>query len=214
MSKRWFGMIFVLAGLVFAASVFDQLPERIATHFNAVGEPDGWSTRWVGAFGLPIFAAAMVAVFNVVPNILPRRKNFEQFEATYWLICNLVVAFLFALHVVILGRALGWPIDIATTMLLGVGLLFVVLGNVMPRTRSNWFMGIRTPWTLDSEHVWRVTHRLGGRTMMVGGLITMAAAFMPARVQPWVGFGALALGAFVPVIYSYIAWRREKQSRA
>lgn len=214
MNKRWFGLIFAFAGLVFAASVFDQLPERVATHFNAAGEPDGWSNRVGGAFGLPLFIAALVAVFNVLPNIMPRRKNFEQFEATYWLICNLVTAFLFALHIVILGRALGWPIDMPATMLLGVGLLFVVLGNVMPRTRSNWFMGIRTPWTLDSEHVWRVTHRLGGRTLMAGGLITMAAAFMPARIQPWVGLGALAGGAFVPVIYSYIAWRREKRSRA
>ena len=94
---------------------------------------------------------------------------------------------------------------------LGLGSLFVVLGNVLPRTRSNWFMGIRTPWTLESESVWRATHALAGRTFIAGGLITMAAAFMPPRLQPWIAMGALVIGAFVPVVYSYFVWRRETQ---
>jgi len=146
----------------------------------------------------------------VVPRIFPRRENFLRFEDTYWFISNMIIGFLCAMNVVVVGHALGWPVSIPTFVLLGIGAMFMLLGNVLPRTRSNWFMGIRTPWTLDSEKVWRETHRLGGRTFMVGGLITMIAAFLPGRIQPWVAMGALMVAGFIPVVFSYIAWRREK----
>jgi uncharacterized membrane protein len=211
MSKKTFALWFAVAALIFGVAVFDRLPDRIATHFDVHGRPDGWSSRTFAAFFMPVFSVVLVGVFNVLPRILPSREHFAAFEDSYWVIVNLAVAFVCALHVVVLSHALGWPVDVPTAVLLGVGSLFVVLGNVLPRTRSNWFLGIRTPWTLESEHVWRETHRLGGKTFIIGGLITIAAAFMPARQQPWIAMGALMIGAFVPVIYSYFVCRREKQ---
>jgi uncharacterized membrane protein len=112
--------------------------------------------------------------------------------------------------VLVLGRALGWPIDITSAMLLGVGAMFMVIGNVLPRTRSNWWIGIRTPWTMESESVWRATHRLAGKTFMIGGAITIIGALLPADIRPWVAMGALGIGGFIPVVYSYLVWRRER----
>ena len=198
------------AALLFSVAVYGKLPQQVPTHFDLQGQPDDWTQRRFAAFGMPVFAAAMVLLFHMFPKISPRRANLEQFEDSYWLIANVVIAFMAALHVLILGRALGWPVDITSATLLGVGLLFIIIGNVLPRTRSNWWMGIRTPWTMENENVWRATHRLAGKTFMVGGAITVVAALLPPSVRPWIAIAALAIAGFIPVIYSYLIWRREK----
>jgi len=211
MSKRWLGLVFVAASLAFSLAVYNQLPERVATHFGVNGQADGWSSRGVAAFGLPLAALGMFGLFHLLPRILPRRQNFLLFEDTYWAITTLVLAFFFAMHVVMLGMALGWPVDMPTFVVLGIGSMFVILGNLMPRVKPNWLLGIRTPWTLESESVWRETHRVGGRTMVLGGLITMLGVFFPTEVQPWIAMGGLGIGAFIPLVYSYILWRREQR---
>jgi uncharacterized membrane protein len=210
MNRRWLGLMFALAALIFSVAVYSKLPDQVPTHFNLQGEPDDWSSRTFAAFGMPVFAALIVLLFNMFPKISPRRANLDRFEDTYWIIANVVIAFMGALHVLILGRALGWPVDITSATLLGVGLLFMIIGNVLPRTRSNWWMGIRTPWTMENENVWRATHRLAGKTFMLGGGITVVAALLPVSVRPWIAIAALAIAGFIPVIYSYLVWRRER----
>ena len=214
MNNRWVGLIFIAAAVLFSLAVYNRLPEQVATHFGPTGEADGWSSRSFAAFGIPLLAFFIFSLMNALPKILPRAENFSQFADTYWTVVTMMVAFMLAMHVVILGKALGWPVDVPTFVLLGVGALFVILGNLMPRVKSNWVLGIRTPWTLDSETVWHETHRLGGRTMVAGGIITMIAAFLPEAIKPWVALGALMLGAFVPAVYSYVVWRREKKPAA
>jgi uncharacterized membrane protein len=210
MNRRWLGLMFAFAALVFSLAVYSKLPDQVPTHFNLEGEPDDWSSRTLAAFGMPVFASVMVVLFNLFPKISPRRTNLDRFEDTYWIVANVVIAFMAALHVLILGRAMGWPVDITSSTLLGVGLLFMIVGNVLPRTRSNWWMGIRTPWTMENENVWRATHRLAGKTFMLGGGITVVAALLPPAIRPWIAIGALAIAGFIPVIYSYLIWRREK----
>jgi uncharacterized membrane protein len=210
MNRRWLGLTFALAALVFSAVAFNRLPAEVPTHFNLQGEPDDWAGRTFAAFMMPVFALVLMGMFHLIPKITPRRANLERFDDTYWLIANASIGFVCALHVLVLGRALGWPIDITSAMLLGVGAMFMVIGNVLPRTRSNWWIGIRTPWTMESESVWRATHRLAGKTFMIGGAITIAGALLPASIRPYVAIAALGIGGFIPVIYSYLYWRREK----
>ena len=203
-------VLFAAAALIFTAVVYNRLPEQIPTHFNVEGEADDWASRPVAAFGPLALALGVLVVFHMLPKISPRRRNFEQFEETYWLFANVIVAFICALHVLVLGRALGWPVDIVSSVLIGIGSLFMIMGNFMPRLRSNWWMGIRTPWTMESETVWRETHRLAGKTFMLGGAITVVAALLPESVRPWIAIGALGIAGFIPVVYSYVVWRREK----
>src|SRR5688500_2892486 len=214
MSKRWLGLVFIVASVVFSLAVYAKLPDQVATHFGPTGEPDGWSSRSFAAFGMPLLSFFMFSLLSALPKVMPRRENYERFSDTYWTIITVIMAFISAMHVVLLGIALGWPIDVPTFVLLGVGAMFVIMGNLMPRVKSNWMLGIRTPWTLDSENVWRETHRIGGRTMVVAGIITMVAAFLPDAIRPWIAFGALLFGAMIPAVYSYILWRREKQAAA
>ena len=210
MKKRWLGFTFAVAALLFSVAVYSRLPEQVPTHFNIAGEPDDWSGRFFAAFLMPAMGILMYLVFHLLPRISPRRANLVRFDDTYWMIANVTIAFMSALHVLVLGRALGWPIDITSAILLGVGAMFMIIGNVLPRTRSNWWIGIRTPWTMESESVWRATHRLAGKTFMIGGAITIVGALMPADIRPWVAMGALGIGGFIPVIFSYLYWRRER----
>lgn len=214
MNKRWMGVLFIAAAALFSAVVYSRLPEQVATHFGPTGEPDGWSSRSFAAFGLPLLMLFIMSLLYALPRVMPRQENFAHFKDTYWTVVTVVIGFMCAMHVVILGVALGWPVDVTTFVLLAVGGMFVIMGNLMPRVKSNWVLGIRTPWTLDSETVWRETHRVGGRTMVVAGIITMIAAFLPQQVKPWVALAALMAGAFIPMAYSYVLWRREKRATA
>jgi uncharacterized membrane protein len=99
-------------------------------------------------------------------------------------------------------------------MLIMIGLMFIVLGNFLPRLRSNWWMGVRTPWTLESERVWRETHRMAGWTFVAGGAVAVLAVLLPAPLRFPIGFAGLMGGGLLPVIWSYVLWRRYKKAEA
>lgn len=211
MKRPWFGIAIAGAMLLVAIAVFPLLPDEIPTHWNAGGEIDDWGSRWM-AFIHPALGAGLLVLAWGLPKIDPRRENFERFRGTYWLIFNFLLLFLLVLEVLTLGAALGWRVDVGTAVNLLTGTLFIGLGNVLPRLRPNWWMGIRTPWTLESDRVWRETHRVGGRVFVAAGVVVALAAFGPAvlRVSAIIGAGlAAAVGM---TIYSYLAWRRERQS--
>jgi uncharacterized membrane protein len=162
--------------------------------------------------GFHALGAGLLVLAWGLPKIDPRRENFERFRGTYWLIFNLLLLFLLVLEVLTLGVALGWRVDVGTAVNLLTGTLFIGLGNVLPRLRPNWWMGIRTPWTLESDRVWRETHRVGGRVFVAAGVVVALAAFGPAALRVSAVIGAVLAAALGMTIYSYIAWRRERQS--
>jgi uncharacterized membrane protein len=202
----------VVAGmLVFTAVVYGALPERLPTHWNMRGEVDGWSGRPWGALLMPVVALALWGLLPLLRKLDPRRAHYEKFDATFWLLVNLIVLFMAALHVLLLGAGLGWDIAMNRLVLVLVGLLFVALGNYLPRLRSNWWMGVRTPWTLDSESVWRSTHRVAGFTFVGAGLVMMVSALLPGAPAFGLAMGAVGVAAAIPVAYSFIAYRRERR---
>lgn len=209
MRSRWLGPVVVVLMVVFLAVVWHSLPERMVVHWGLSFQPDGWGSRLWGAGSFPLIALGCWLLLPLLRRIDPRRRNYDRFDPTFWIVVNLVVLLVAFMEVAVVGYNLGWPIDMGRTVLLLLGLLFVTLGNYMPRVRSNFWMGIRTPWTLSSDYVWRETHRVGGRVFVAGGLITIAAAFLPPALAPWVALGGLLVGGFVPVVYSYVIWRRQ-----
>lgn len=211
MTKRWIAPALIGGMLLFTAVVYSSLPEQVPTHWNIRGEVDGWSSRTWGALLAPTIALGLWLLLPVLRRIDPRRAHYERFDATFWLLLNVIVMFMAAMHVLSLGAALGWPVDVTRGVLVIVGLLFAGLGNYLPRLRSNWWMGIRTPWTLDSEAVWRATHRLAGITFVTAGLITVVAAVLPTDQAFKIAMLSLAVGAFIPAAYSYFAYRAERR---
>jgi uncharacterized membrane protein len=213
MKSRWLGTAVAVAMWVVAAAVYTRLPQRIPSHWNLQGQVDGWMEKPWGAFVQPLVATLMLGLLWLMPRIDPRRANVERFAEDRRLLVNLMILFFAVVQAATFAHALGWPVEVDRVMVVAIGLLFVALGNYLPRIRSNWFMGIRTPWTMDNERVWRATHRVGGRAFVAAGLVLAASALLPADVRPWTTGVAIAAAVVVPLVYSYVAYRRDLAGR-
>jgi uncharacterized membrane protein len=204
------GLIAVLLATGFGIWAWPHLPEQVATHFDFSGEPNGWSSRTTAALVMPALGIVLMLVFLALPRIDPRQANYAQFGPTYWTVANAVGIFLAVLQVVMLGKALGWALDMTRIAGIGMGGLLVLLGNLMTRLRPNWFMGIRTPWTLSSDQVWRRTHRFGGIAFVLAGLGVLAASVARSSLAFYLAIGLTGAAALSSVVYSYVVWREEQ----
>ena len=204
------GGVIVLAMLAVSAWAWPQIPAdaQIPIHWGPDGQVDGYGPKWVGLLGLPAVALAIVGLLAVIPRFEPRRANLERSSTAYVAIALTVVGLFAVLHVVAVMAALGSDINTTTVALAGTGVLFVVMGNFMGKTRSNWFFGIRTPWTLSSDRSWTQTHRLGGWLFIAIGIAVLVAtlAFGPG-VALWIMVGGLAVSVIGLFAYSYVVWR-------
>jgi uncharacterized membrane protein len=209
MRSRWFGFwVAAVAGAV-SLLAYPSLPSRVVVHFNAVGQPNGYGSRLTAAILVPLVILGLRGLFEVLPRIDPKRENYRKFGDTYWLMVNGLLLFLGALHVATLAYALGMPLRIDRVVAVAMGVLFIVIGNYLTRVEPNWFVGIRTPWTLSSETVWRRTHRLGGPVFVVGGVLCVLTVLVPGPVAFPLLVGVLLAAVLVTVVISYVLWKRE-----
>ena len=163
-----------------------------------------------GAWALPVFILVMWALVQVLPRIDPRGANYAKFGGTFEVIIDSIMLFMLALHLVVLRAALGYSVDMQRIIPIGAGVLLIVIGNLLPRTRSNWFLGIRTPWTLSSDRVWERTHRFGGRMFVAGGILITLAGFVWVQWANRVLFAVMTAVALSVLFYSYLEWKREQ----
>src|SRR5687768_1818423 len=208
--RKWVPLLIITAALVASAIVYPDLPERVPTHWNFKGEVDGWSTRAWGAWMMPVMIAFIWALMRLLPSIDPRGRNYIKFGGTFEGIMLSVMLFLLALHGIMLAVALGYPVAMDRAVPAGVGILLIVIGNLLPRARPNWFVGIRTPWTLSSDRVWEKSHRVGGRIFVLGGILIAVSPFFGAEWNHWVPIAVVGVCSLAVVVYSYVAWRKEK----
>ena len=212
--RKWIPLLIVVAGFIASAVVYSDLPERMPTHWNLAGEVDGWSPREWGAWMIPVVTALMWAMLRWLPSIDPRGKNYVKFGGAFEGIMISVMLFMLVLHVIALRAALGDPVAMERVVPVAVGLLLVVIGNLLPRARPNWFVGIRTPWTLSSDRVWEKTHRLGGRLFVVGGILIALSTVFGTTWTRGVFIAVIVICSLGAVIYSYLEWRKEKNAAA
>lgn len=208
--RKWIPLLIVIAAFAATASVYSSLPARVPTHWNMAGQPNGWSSRFWGAWMLPLILIAMWVIMWILPAIDPRGSNYAKFRPAFEAIIIALMLFMLGLHIVILRAGLGYPARMERVVPLGVGILLIVIGNLLPRARPNWFVGIRTPWTLSSDRVWEKTHRLGGRLFVAAGVISVLAAILSAHWAHVVMIVAMLIMTFTVVIYSYVEWKREQ----
>ena len=201
----------LLAGFAAALACLPSLPDRIPTHWNIEGEIDGWGGR-ATALWLPLAGLGLNLLFALLPKIDPRRENYARFSGAYNTF-RLVFA-LFWMGMVLLTLYSAYrpgALEAGRLIPAAVGLLFCVLGNYMPKFKPNYFVGIRTPWTLASETVWRRTHRLGGILWFFGGLAYLVCSLLldPRTAFP-LTMGLLVLIGVLPCAASYFYWRAEQ----
>lgn len=214
MIKKYFLAIIVLVLTVILGLVIgNDLPDdvKIPTHWNAHGEADSWAGKTLGLTLLPGISLVMLLFFMFFPWFSPRyseqAKRFDRILPTLAAILTLILSAMYLLSLMVAGNAefngseLLWVI---------IGILFILLGNLMPKLPSSFFIGIRTPWTLSSEEVWRKTHRTGGKAFVTGGVFFVLAGV----IGNFIGLGIilfyiiLGLTVIYPIAYSYIAYRK------
>ncbi|HTO73158.1 MAG TPA: SdpI family protein [Gemmatimonadales bacterium] len=201
---------FIAFGLAVALSVwaYPRLPAQVATHWGIEGQADGWSSPLVAVLIVPVATILLAAVMLAAPQIDPRRESWQVHGQTYWRVVNMVICFFLCIHLLVIGEGLGWGLPVARLVPMAVGGLLVLIGNLLPRLQPNWFMGIRTPWTLSSDDVWRRTHRLGGAMMVIAGLLLAASGFVARGLAFTLVVILVAFCVLVPVVYSWVLWRR------
>jgi len=214
MRSRWFGLVIAVVALAISVWTYSSLPPTVATHWNLRGMPDGFSSRFVAVAIGPVIIVGITLLFNLLPKIDPRRENYARFLSTYWLFANAVIVFMLIPHGMVIATGLGYSVRIDRLMPLFIGLLFVVIGNYLTRVEPNWFVGIRTPWTLSSDTVWRKTHRTGGWLMVIGGIALATGAFLPRSALLPLLIGTIVVVAVIPIVQSYVLWKREQHGRS
>ena len=189
----------ILAGLL----LWNQLPEQLPTHWDAAGEIDGWSSKPFAIFGLPLIMLALHWLCVLGTGADPKKKNHSEkiLHLVLWIIPVLSVL-LFALTY---AAAMGKEVRMEMIMPVLVGLVLAIVGNYLPKCKQNYTIGIKIPWTLNSEENWNRTHRFAGRLWLVCGLVLMLTGFFGGF---WIFFGVVLLMVLAPVIYSYILHRK------
>ena len=193
-----------LLPLIAGALVYSRLPEQVATHFDLHGNPDGWSSRAFAVFGLP---GILLAVNLLMPFLLRADPKHENMSGA---LVNIVIWTVPVVSLLCsgltLGRALGYDLRIEMVLPVFMGVLFILIGNYLPKTKQSYTMGIKLPWTLASEENWNRTHRLAGFLWVLGGVYFIVVSFIgwsvPAFVIP------LAVMVLVPMVYSFLLYRK------
>lgn len=197
----------IAIGIFFAVTMYlyPGLPDPMPSHWNASGEVDGYMAKPWGAYLLPLITLGVWLMFLVIAYISPQGFRLDKFMPVVGILQLATTAFMIAVGALILLSSKGIDIEPGNFIIVGVGLLLIVTGNYMSKLRKNFFMGIKTPWTLASDEVWDRTHRLGGKTFVIGGIALM---FFPLIPSEWYILSVVFFAAFVPVIYSFVIYKQ------
>jgi len=200
------GFLLVVAGFAVVVLQYPGLPDPMPSHWNAAGQVDGWMPKFWGAFLIPIMMAVIWLIFLALPRISPHGFEMEPFLRAWGVLKVTLLALMFFIGVLVLRASKNGGALSETALFCALGILFVVIGNLLGKVTRNFFVGIRTPWTLASEEVWYRTHRLAGKLFVAAGLLVAATSFL--RLSVWPIMISIGLASLVPVIYSYVIYRR------
>lgn len=213
LAQDWWGIAALTLMFLVSAGLYPYLPERVPIHWNAAGQIDNYGSRAFGAFMLPVLTAALYGLMLVLPLVDPRKDNYPKFLGAYRVIRLGMVTFMAVMHGIVLTAALGQSVPIDRIMPGLLGALFILIGNYLPRVRHNYFVGIRTPWTLANEEVWRKTHRMGGIAYVVAGVVSLMSAFLTGGFWAFVVvITAVVLATLFGILYSLVVFQHQRHS--
>ena len=199
-------LIPMLAGLLF----WDKLPDVLTTHWGINGKADGWSGKGFAVCALPLILLAIhwLCVFVSVKDPGNKEQNSKAFRLVLWIIPFISLFTSGIMYSV----SMGMEFDIGKIMLAVIGLMFVVVGNYLPKCKRNYTLGIKLPWTIQNDENWNKTHRMGGKIWVIGGLLMMFMMFLSEKVIPFVIVPVILIIALIPTVYSYVLAKKQKEN--
>ncbi len=195
----------ILIMLLLTIYFYKYMPEQMAIHWNIDGQPDGYASRQVGVSIIPLTSFLLLLTFEIIPIIDPLRKNISKFKKYYDLLITLLFLLLFYFQMLILL----WNIkafDIIRYMIPSLSIVFYVVSIILEKAKRNWFIGIRTPWTLSSDEVWKKTHELGAKLFKMCAFLSILGMF--TRYSIYFVVVPVVISSAILVIYSYLIYRR------
>lgn len=207
-----FIIVIILALFLFSLYFYPLLPDKIATHWGINGNVNGYMNKFWGLFLVPMISVILFLFFILIPKIDPLKNNIKEFQKQFDKFILIIFLFLFYIHGLTILWNFGQHFNMGQAIAPGIGILFIYSGILMENVKRNYFIGIRTPWTLASENVWNKTHKLGGKLFKISGIIAVFGFIMP-------GFAIYLV--IIPVIfsaiysfyYSYIEFKKEEKSK-
>lgn len=205
----FFALAIVVAAWLASLAVYPSLPQKVPIHWNIRGEVDGYGDKSIAAFVTPAAMLGLLALFQVLPWLSPRQFSLDTFRGTYGFLVSLIMVLFTYIHGLMLWAAYGGKLDLNRALGGGLCLFFALIGNVLGKVRRNFFVGVRTPWTLASERVWIDTHRLAARLFVAAGIVGLLLCLVIGGPAAFIAtVGLILLAAFIPAIYSLVHYKR------
>lgn len=199
-----YSLILTIIGFGLTILFYNKLPEQIPIHWNWAGQVDNYANKLYGAFLAPITMVLIWIGMLLLPKIDPKRENYKKFESSYEIVIGVIVTFLFGLQMAIVLVSLDYNISIDKIIMLMMGAMFIVIGNYLPKAKSNFFYGIKTPWTLSSDISWRKTHRLGGKLFVFSGILIIISTLLFQKKYQAIFMTIALMGTvIIPIVASY-----------
>jgi len=209
--REWPHWLLLAAMFALAAAAWSTAPDRIPVHWNLAGQVDRHGGRFEGLLAIPLLALAIYVLMIFLPRLDPGRANYAAFDSAYATLRLLLLVVMAALYGLVHLCMRGVPVRIEVWTPLIVGALFVVIGNLLGKVRPNWFVGIRTPWTLSSKVAWTGTHRAGRWVFILMGVLMMVCAVVRSAWAVWTMGVVGVTGVLGLVVYSYVLWRKDPE---
>lgn len=196
---------------MFAASLaaLPILPANIPTHWNFVGQVDSWMPKTIGVWVFPLLVAVMYTMFQLLPKFDPKKDKYALFQPEWAIMQTGLIGFFAYIQLITFYIALHPEVAMLPLMFIGLGSLFILMGNYMSKIRQNYFIGIRLPWTLASEENWNKTHRFASWCFVMAGIVTLIEAYV-IWYAPVVIFGSIMLAVILPAIYSFLLFKKQE----
>lgn len=203
-------LVMLVAATIVGMALWNKLPDPMASHWGANDKVNGYMSKFWGVFLMPLITLGMLVLFLIIPSIDPLKANIAQFRDVFNLFIALIVAFMVYIYFLTLRWNLGYTnFGMSRAMLPALGVLFFFIGYMLRKAKRNFFIGIRTPWTLSSDRVWDETHRLGSILFMISGALALTGSFFGGMTAFWFVFLPIIGSTLITLVYSYVIYQRE-----
>ncbi|MDD3606969.1 MAG: SdpI family protein [Candidatus Cloacimonas acidaminovorans] len=204
-------LLIIMISFIIGISFYSLLPDKVASHWNAKGEVDGYMSKFGGLFLMPVISLVLLLLFIIIPKIDPLKHNIEKFRKYFDGFIVLMMLFLFYLYILTILWNIGVRFNFVHLLVPIFSIFFYYCGILIQKAQRNWFIGIRTPWTLSNEQVWNKTHKIGGILFKIAGIISLIGILLPEYALFFV-ICPVILASLFPVIYSYFAYQKLTKS--
>ena len=196
---------------IIAIYLYPQMPDKMASHWNAQGKVDSYMSKFWGLFLMPIISVGLFFLFILIPKIDPLKENINKFRKYFDGFIVLMIIFLFYVYLLTVFWNLGLRFNMVQLMIPALGILFYYCGILIENAKRNWFIGIRTPWTLSNENVWDKTHKIGGKLFKIAGMIAFLGIFLPKYAILFVIIPIISVAVYT-ITYSYFEYQKQTSS--